>query len=213
MFPLEGAPPLPLVQDVSGLLSFLLSSLDDLAEDVVKITLLCLSGWVLVHVLTRLSVPAGRGGGLKPLVVTVLLLLYPTIDDISDNAGDRMHGVQNLLRTSLAGYPKKKAQRYDDGPYNASFLVRVVDDLVEDTFKFGCVGSHVMIGNMLRTAVLAGDGDDAAQFSGTWRFARAVTGAIVGVGAPAKAYEACDQYADALGDWAQQRLSSITQYK
>ena len=197
--------PLPVVQEIQGFLNFLIDSLDDVAEDVAKLLLVC----ALFFAVTRLFV--GRltsvGGGprfVRLAIVAVLLLLsYPTVDKISDSLGDKMNVVQNQIRVAL-GHRPKKLRAVPDNVAGQGLVSQILDDLVEDVFKFGCIGSHVVVGRMLQSAVIV----DAGRGTMPWvRTARTAVGIVVGVGTPAKQYSSCDTYADQLGDWAQRKWS------
>jgi hypothetical protein len=208
----KGTPPLPVVEDVQGIISFFLTSLDDLAEDCVKLAIIL--GVVMLffnYIIPRLQ--RNNSLFLLSFFLVMLLFVYPPVNELGDQVGDQVNVVQNRWLVFL-GYKKKKIRMRSGRLNKKSSLLQTIDDVVEDGFKLGCVGSHLMIGNMLRSAIIANPGTTTevlrrGVYSGSWRFARATAGLIIVAGAPAKSYQQCDQYADKLGDWAQSQVYKL----
>lgn len=202
-----GVPPLPLLQELTGLVSFCTDHLDDFVEDTVKILLLITAFHLIQYLLRRVT--AVNDGWLTHAAVAgiCVIALFPTIDHVSDLAGDQTQGVQNWLRITMFGY-RAKPVSYEKATPEVPWLVRVSDDYVEDTFKFACVGSHIWVSRLLSDALIP------AMFAASERgvampiLARTVD-TIVSVGGPASQYTACNLYGDELGDVVQRWLHKL----
>ena len=206
-----GVPPLPLLTDAAACLAFLLDSLDDAVEDAVKFLLLCLLGYAAYQAMRQGH--ASRRTA-RAVAVAVLLCCHPPCDMLADRLGDKMHPVQNALRRGF-GY-REKDPRPDRGDSAAKygFAATLVDDLVEDAFKTLCIGSHVFVGGILRTAVLARAADTNLEASvrGGNMIAKAA-GAVVAVGAPVSQYQNCNIYSDRLADKVQKWFSLPSEHR
>ena len=133
-------PPLPVLSEVSALAGFATTCLDDAAEDAVK-----LAAAVVVSESARLTLGSRRAGAVMRYLlpglcwVALVAALYPHLDAIADSFGDRTGGaLQAILRQQL-GMPVE----VELPPQNDRFIL---DDVVEDGFKFSCVWSHYRMG-------------------------------------------------------------------
>ena len=187
-----GPPPLPIINDVVAIVSFLADSLDDLVEDAAKLAMLWFVGWIVWRVLS--GARFGRRAT-QAAVVCAVAASHPQSNDISDAMGDRMAVVQDLLRSE----PKADGSRSTRRTHLPGGHWSVVDDIVEDSFKLTCVGAHSYVGSLIGSGVT-----HAAPAS---TLARAA-GLLVAVGTPAAQYRACDAYADELGDVVQRWLEA-----
>lgn len=191
---LGSVPPLPLLQECVALMRFWCESLDDCLEDVTKLLLL----FVALSVSWRINTQCLRSRVLGHAVIgTFLLLAYPLIDDISNRAGALAVPLQAV---SCALFPCTMQHR--GRLSNRAGTCNLVDEIVEDTSKLLCVASHAYVGLLLRTAVVHGPAAIPSPM-------RSVAGLIVAAGAPAAQYHACDEWSDALGDFAEQWASRL----
>jgi hypothetical protein len=208
-----GVPPLPLVTDAAACLAFLLDSLDDAVEDAAKFLLLYLLGYVAYRAAMWWHGSSAHRMA-RAFAVVVLLCCHPPCDRLADQLGDQMHPVQNALRRGF-GY-REKMPRPDRGDAVAKFglAASLVDDFVEDSFKAVCISSHMFIGNILRTAVLAraAEADMASAVRGGNLLAK-TAGAVIAVGAPVSQYQNCNIYSDRLADKVQKWLSLRSEHR
>ena len=194
-----GTPPLPLLQEINNLMTFLADSLDDFVEDCVKVALVVLTFKLSCYILTRFhSAPRQRRDIILALILT--FLMFPLCDYIGDSAGDRMHEAQNFFRTQLGLRPKIFHEEIT--PPDVPYVVQISDDYVEDTFKALCVGSHAALGVLLGQALVPA----VASFAAPTLLAQSA-GIIVAIGGPVAQYKSCDTYGDRLGDTVQRWLA------
>ena len=139
-------PPLPLVQESTAILQFLLESVDDACEDFLKVAVLW-TLWKLGRLLCQRWLPGARRWAPWVLV----LALFPAVDEWADATADYSIGVQNIVRNAV-GQPIKFAE-LDDEVNKAPLMVQAIDDYVEDSFKLLCVSSHAYMGWLLHTAL------------------------------------------------------------
>ena len=204
-----GLPPLPLIQDAWSLVHFLVHSLDDAAEDLIKFSFILVAYW-----LVRRNAKSDVAGAAALTAVGAAILffyLYPIVDHVADAAGDIMAPVQNSVRAA-SGLPEKRRRviQEDGGllqhaPPPVPLTIRLIDDLVEDAFKAVCILSHAHIGALLQTAVVGRLGAPATSSARGARpsIVRRAAGKLLAIGQPLSQYTSCDAYADTLGDRAQ----------
>ena len=91
---------------------------------------------------------------MRAVAFAAVLLCHPPADMLGDALGDRMVVVQNGLRRRLGLAEKIPKPDRGDPVEKYGLLPTLVDDLVEDAFKAGCVGAHVYMGSLLRAALI-----------------------------------------------------------
>ena len=173
--------PLPLITDAAACLSFLFDSLDDAVEDAAKFLMLAalaLGSYAVVALVAQVCACCSAQ-------LWLCCCCHPLRDMLADRLGDAMNPVQNAIRRGF-GY-NEKVPRPDRGDPVAKFgyAATIIDDLVEDTFKAMCISSHVLVGGILRTAVLtrAAETNIGSTLRGGDLIAR-TAGAVVAVGTP-----------------------------
>ena len=214
-------PPLPLLSEVESLRDFIVTSLDDAVEDMVKVLfvwivhkglLVCLRRW-----LYRAKDDDKRSflGFVKEwqlatfLTVLVTVAAYSPVNELSDFLGNFAQGFQDSLAARF-GIARALPEPVPIVPRQRCFVASFVDDMAEDIGKLTCVSSHAMIGGFI------GSGMTATVIGGI--FARAgirlpnFVGSCIFVvfvlGTPASRYTQCNDWADRLGD----QLQQLTQY-
>ena len=118
--PLSELPPLPVMQDIPSLASFLASSFDDATEDLVKVMCLyatyssgqLLATWVQFGVLPT-AYHRERADQLWCATAGSMTaaLMYPRCNGIGDRVGDYVQMFQNRIREEMFGMPPKPADR------------------------------------------------------------------------------------------------------
>lgn len=118
--PLSVLPPLPIVQDVPFLASFMINSFDDAVEDLVKVLCLyatyssgqLLATWVQFGVLPT-AYHRDRADKLWCATAGSMTaaLMYPRCNGIGDKVGDYAQIFQNFLRVELFKLPPKSPDR------------------------------------------------------------------------------------------------------
>ena len=190
-------PPLPLLQELCALTAFVVDSLDDCVEDVLKLSLL-LCVWLGVKGLCGRRGCAAKTRGITVLCICGVLVAYPFVDQCSDAIGDCIKPLQDAVR-ALSG--KARPARATQPPARdrvGSYAAELIDELVEDSAKLACVACHAYMGSLAQSAL-----DVSAKRSSTFAQALAqAAGAILVTGTPAAHYRECDEYSDALGDAA-----------
>jgi hypothetical protein len=172
--PLAQLPPLPVVQDVPLLASFLAGSFDDATEDLVKVLCLyatfssgqLLATWVQFGVLPT-EVHRARADPLWCTTAGSLTaaLMYPRCNVIGDKAGDYAQVAQNYIREQCFGLPPKPPSRsrpikysnmyqYKPGQFGDKPAAVVIDDIIEDGFKGSCLLIHTEVGSLLGDALV-----------------------------------------------------------
>ena len=138
-------PPLPLLSEISSLQQFALTSLDDAAEDAVKVFV----AWAIYSLLTvglrQLRVKFRRWRYLPQRSVSLVLfcvvgfLVYPFVNDLSDIVGNSLQHVQDWL-DAMRGIPLSEVPPPNLTARNETCLfASVLDDLTEDFTKLGSV--------------------------------------------------------------------------
>lgn len=190
------------------MVQFALHSIDDVAEDTVKIVLLTTIWWFTRYLLAN----RGAGGWQIAAAVAVVAVAHPFVDAGADAVGDACAVWVDDLRATLRLPPlhRPPSNAHSAVPSTldpqSGALVHAVDDVVEDAFKALCVLSHVRMGTLLQSSIVASNPGGAVSAA-----MLQAAGVIVAVGTPASRYSECNDYADALGDAAQQWLAeSIT---
>ena len=118
--PLAMLPPLPVVQDVPFLASFVANSFDDAAEDLVKFLCLyatygsgqLLATWVQFGVLPT-AYHRDRADQLWCATAGSMTaaLMYPRCNGIGDKVGDYVQSFQNYIRVEMFALPPKLSDR------------------------------------------------------------------------------------------------------
>ena len=118
--PLSMLPPIPVVQDVPSLASFVANSFDDATEDIVKVLCLyatyssgqLLATWVQFGVLPT-AYHRDRADQLWCATAGSMTaaLMYPRCNSIGDRVGDHAQKFQNYIRVQLFGLPPKLSDR------------------------------------------------------------------------------------------------------
>ena len=131
---LATVPPIPVLQDLPAIASFLATSFDDATEDAVKALCLCsvfVTGRALQARLGPWRWPASAAG------VASAAAAYPGCDAVGDEAGDWSAGVGNIIRARFGLPPKvlpaaaAEAAAGVGQELGQPVIVRVVDDMVE----------------------------------------------------------------------------------
>ena len=221
--PVWQAPPLPLLSEVLSLHEFLASSLDDVLEDAVKLLWI----WALYRLFraagdwwyagsagarTRSRSPAQRllarcrKRVAVAAAVVISLLTYPAVNEVADAAGNFGQILQDRLADAM-GVHKENAPPVADTPPKqpVCFAAAVIDDFTEDASKYVCVAAHAAVGGLI------GSGAAASILSGRLsacgmpvpRLVAMVVYYVFVLGTPAGRYTQCNDWADELGDIAQ----------
>ena len=208
------APPLPFVNELVSLVTFVLDNLDDLCEDGLKLLLLAAAAAAAMAAWRAAAAVAGPAAALPGLerlgaaaAVAAVGAAYPLADQLSDDAARHGQGLQETLRAA-AGLPPHEPDPPDLVLTERSAAINIVDDVVEDAFKAACVFSHYTMGALLggtMRRVIAGwlEGSSAESYAAA---AGRAASALVIVGTPAGRYSTCDRFGDRLGDLVQQTL-------
>lgn len=202
---LSRAPPLPVVDELGALASFVTSSLDDASEDAAKA--LCVYGAHRIGgALAVWALPITRGGRLPRVARAVAgpllgFMVYPWCDVVSDRVGDQMQLVQNSFRRSFGLEEKVPTVHAEAMTRNLPLVATIVDDAVEDIFKASCLLMHARVGSLVGD-VLIQPVLETLPVPGAAEFAWAA-GKVVIMSSVAGRYMACDEFGDALGDAAQ----------
>jgi len=96
----------------------------------------------------------------------------------------------------------------------------LVDDLVEDGFKIGCIASHfdvtqLLLSSYIPLSLTAPFVENIFPATTSPRLHRVAMGlvwimkAAIAISVPLRYYTKCDEYGDALGDWIQASLEGF----
>ena len=142
---------------------------------------------------------------------------YMPCDKLADDyVGDTIEGYLQIPPEP----PKHRARHKDFNGTSVGHALALVDDLVEDGFKLGCLASHRDVTQALVSTYVplsvtapfvdsifppaARPGLHSAAMGMVWMVKQ-----LVALSVPLKQYKKCDEYGDNLGDWVQESLASL----
>eukprot|EP00927_Polykrikos_kofoidii_P073171 TRINITY_DN69242_c0_g1_i1.p1 TRINITY_DN69242_c0_g1~~TRINITY_DN69242_c0_g1_i1.p1 ORF type:complete len:217 (+),score=34.40 TRINITY_DN69242_c0_g1_i1:94-744(+) len=194
-------PPLPLLREACAIVDVVTSGLDDIAEDCAKLLIFYVLWIVFKRLLSAVRTSVGKISMISSWVVLVVAC-YRHIDCYADLVGDMVQPVQDVLKvySGKSIEPKREVVATDQ---QLPLVLYIVDDVIEDSFKAVCVGSHAFIGNLLRTGFIqvAEAGRDDVPSA-----AIKAVGWFIAMGPPAEMYTYCNEYGDKLGNVVQRVL-------
>ena len=132
---------------------------------------------------------------------------FPVSLLLCDAAGDRLGGTATAAIDAAVvgvGFPRRERRRRPSPAAHPlpGYLAPVLDDAVEDVFKYLCVASHAAIGSALGSQLLQG------LHTVSWlpRNTKAGAALLLTVGVPLGQYSECNSWGDHLGDVAKHAL-------
>lgn len=220
-----GPPPLPIIEESIAVARFIVTGVDDVVEDAVKLACTALVFSSATAVTKRLRgglAPAapqpregeGEGAGWQtqlqwnPVGFAAAIAAYPICDAAGDKLGD---GAEIARDRVMKGFGLTPPARNTKPPGTTTaaaelqgYLAPILDDLIEDSFKGVCLGMHGVIGSALGTQLLQGS-------LGSWLPwlplpAKTAAAAVLTYGTPLKQYTECNAWGDTFGDLAVAKL-------
>jgi len=220
-----GPPPLPIIEESIAVARFIVTGVDDVVEDAVKLACTALVFSSATAVTKRLRgglAPAapqpregeGEGAGWQtqlqwnPVGFAAAIAAYPICDAAGDKLGD---GAEIARDRVMIGFGLTPPARNTKPPGTTTaaaelqgYLAPILDDLIEDSFKGVCLGMHGVIGSALGTQLLQGS-------LGSWLPwlplpAKTAAAAVLTYGTPLKQYTECNAWGDTFGDLAVAKL-------
>jgi len=189
-------PPLPVVSEIVSIPRFFLAGqTDDFVEDTTKLACLLGAGSFVNGVANKLSLVDGSSTALHVLGMGVF---YKPCDFVGDLFGDIANNAMDKVLLWL-GFDIELEENSGIPPGNEPApVLHVIDDIVEDGFKFVCVWSYFQVGKLygknLLTVLLPYPGFEQVNL---------IIGDVIKLGVPIKKYAMCNNYADFLGDLSQ----------
>ena len=207
-------PPLPILTELASVVSFVVDSADDVAEDAVK-GAAAYGLYKATQVLGSDRRSPFTGPDATILGVAFGAAVYVPLNDFADDMGNVVEEMRNAVVKRANVFFLRPTGNTKDPPLippevyaslsplskAVATVARALDDVVEDVFTGSCLYAHALVGSFLKerylSSLLGAPETSATAPNSAWT---GRLGTALALGVPASQYSQCNDYGDLLGD-------------